>query len=240
MEKKVGGQIIHYDVVHPQGKVKLIVLHGWGQSGSFWQRVAELLPENISCYLIDLPGFGRSPLGEDTMTLDDYAQVVIEFIKDLGEVVVLGHSFGGQLAVRVAVNTKVDKLILVAPAIKRERNTWSKKWYRLLALLAKLGKFLPARWTYQLSSGTNYSEASPKLKLVFQNLIGVDVTSDLLSIPFPTLCIWGEKDQEILGSAKDLVSKLPHGRLKVIYDAGHNLQVEKPKELIRLIERWVC
>lgn len=240
MQIKVGDQLLHYEMVHPQGTTKIVILHGWGHSGSMWQLVSQLLPDNCCCCLLDLPGFGQSPLLH-AMSLDDYVEVVIGFIKklELRQVVLLGHSFGGQLAVSVASRHDIEKLILIAPALKRERNKFGSTWYKFLGFVAKLKRILPRSLTYQLSSGLNYSEASPRLKQVFRNLIKIDVTQTLLNITIPTLCIWGEYDKEILGSGKQIVGRLSQGRLKVIYDAGHNLHLEKPKQVARLIERFV-
>jgi pimeloyl-ACP methyl ester carboxylesterase len=242
VELLLGDSLIHYEIVNPNAQNPVIILHGWGHSGRMWLPIAQLLPESSRIYLVDLPGFGHSSLGESIRGVHDYTNVVLDFIRKFGltNVVLIGHSFGAQIAVLVASQSVcINKLILVAPALKRQRGNVSSFGYAMLAMLAKIKRILPKSFIYHLSSGLNYSEATSRMKEVFRNSIRIDVLGILPKIKIITLVVWGERDREVLGTAKKIVSLIPHSRLKVIYDAGHNLHLENRNELSTILERYL-
>src|SRR3989344_6646864 len=83
----------------------MIVLHGWGSNSARWEKVAELLGEkNIQVFVPDLPGFGQTPEPKTAWDLNNYVEWVKEFSEKIPELnhgfFLLGHSFGGSLAVK--------------------------------------------------------------------------------------------------------------------------------------------
>ena len=95
---------------HDQGTGSgVVLLHGIGRSGQVWQAVCDLMTDNSPpCRVIayDLLGFGRSPKPQwMSYSVDDHANAVITEIKRLHgslPVVLVGHSMGCLVAVRVA------------------------------------------------------------------------------------------------------------------------------------------
>src|SRR5438045_106683 len=88
-----------------QGK-NLVMLHGWKQdSSSFWG-VIELLKNDFTIWLIDLPGFGKSDNPKKPFKVADYADLIAEFIKlqKIKDPTLLGHSVGGRIAIKLAAN----------------------------------------------------------------------------------------------------------------------------------------
>jgi pimeloyl-ACP methyl ester carboxylesterase len=69
---------------------------------------------------VDLPGYGKSTRNNFSYSLADYACFLTAFIekKSLKNVVLIGHSMGGQIAVHAVLSSPelFEKLILVAPA----------------------------------------------------------------------------------------------------------------------------
>lgn len=85
----------------------VVLLHGIGRSGGVWRYVsAQLENSQIRVVAYDLLGFGNSPKPlRIQYTVDDHAQAVIAEIKRLRgnkPVVLVGHSMGCLVAVRVA------------------------------------------------------------------------------------------------------------------------------------------
>src|SRR5437764_5763869 len=85
----------------------VVLLHGIGRSGAVWQHVVEQLdgkPYRLVAY--DLLGFGKSPKPDwAEYNVDDHARAVIASLLQLkpGEpVIIVGHSMGSLVAVRVA------------------------------------------------------------------------------------------------------------------------------------------
>lgn len=85
----------------------VILLHGIGRTGQIWRHVTDLLAtESYRLVALDLLGFGASPKPEWPLyDIDDHAQAVIASIEGLKPdrpAVLVGHSMGCLVAVRVA------------------------------------------------------------------------------------------------------------------------------------------
>ncbi|MDS0134169.1 MULTISPECIES: alpha/beta hydrolase [unclassified Amycolatopsis] len=101
-----------------------VLIHGGGDVGWSWHLVAaELRARGHEVIAPDLPG------DDDTATLTDYADAVVEGIGDRTDVVVVGHSFGGFTAPLVADRLAAGLLVLVAgmiPAPGEPPEEWSR------------------------------------------------------------------------------------------------------------------
>src|SRR5215204_5517881 len=88
------------------------LIHGAGDVGWYWHLVeAELRDRGHDTVAPDLPG------GDESATLNDYADAVVAAIGDRTDLVVVGQSFGGFTAPLVADRLPVDLLVLVAAMI---------------------------------------------------------------------------------------------------------------------------
>lgn len=86
-----------------------VLIHGAGDGGWAWHLVAtELRKSGHGVVAPDLPA------GDDTMTLTDYADAVVDAVGDAQDLVVVGHSFGGFTAPLVADRLQADALVLLA------------------------------------------------------------------------------------------------------------------------------
>jgi len=85
----------------------IVLLHGWGADHSSWRPIIDVLADNHRVIAVDLPGHGRSPAPVASYTLADVSNRLRRLIEtlDLPEPpVVMGHSFGGMVASRFAVD----------------------------------------------------------------------------------------------------------------------------------------
>lgn len=102
------------------------LIHGAYDVGWYWHRVErELRERGHRSVAPDLP------IEDDDASLGDNAQVVIdaiEAIHDGGELIVVGHSWGGYIAPIVADRARADRLVLVAPMIPRPGETADEMW----------------------------------------------------------------------------------------------------------------
>src|SRR3972149_8626927 len=102
----------------------VLILHGWGGSSDSWIAIqGSLVKKGYRVIVPDLPGFGKSKTPSAVWGVGDYAKWVNEFLirlygKKENKFFLIGHSFGGRLSVRYAVNSpeRLKKLILVASA----------------------------------------------------------------------------------------------------------------------------
>ncbi len=102
----------------------LVILHGLFGSLDNWQTLATRWAETRMCVLVDLRNHGKSP-HLDTHTYREMAADLSAFLEDnwMHEVDVLGHSMGGKVAMRFAVDfpDRVRKLVVVDMGVKAYR-----------------------------------------------------------------------------------------------------------------------
>lgn len=221
----------------------IIILHGWGISGVRYQELKRLLEQKkYSVYTPDFPGFGQEPLVKDPMTLKDYAEFVVQFMKKkrIKKAYFIGHSFGGRVTAKLAVlhPELIEKIIFTGSPLVKQKLSLKKS---LLQFLAKNGKILLSsssevtqkfakKVIYRLIGEYDYYKANT-LKETFKKIINEDGAGYIDKIKTPTLILWGEKDTFVnLKVAKQIAEKIPNAKLVVIKDAGHGIPYTHTKE----------
>jgi len=98
----------------------LVILHGLFGSSDNWIPIGKKLAENFAVYLLDLRNHGKSP-HIDNFGYDNMAMDVREYLEDHGlkKSILLGHSMGGKVAMKLALEypNRLQKLIVadIAP-----------------------------------------------------------------------------------------------------------------------------
>ncbi|AOE49183.1 pimeloyl-ACP methyl ester esterase BioH [Kangiella sediminilitoris] len=92
----------------------LVLLHGWGLHSGIWELVTEQLAKDFTLHMIDLPGFGRSPLPGGQYDLDLLTEQVLKVAPEKANY--LGWSLGGLVATQIAIQNpgRVESLITVS------------------------------------------------------------------------------------------------------------------------------
>lgn len=116
------------------GPHTLLFIHGLGSYAPAWVRNIRDLRSDYRCIALDLPGYGHSSKGDYPGHVAWYAEVIREVILalDLGQVTLVGHSMGGQIAIAagLAFPEQVSGLVLVAPAGFETFHKGQKQWFR--------------------------------------------------------------------------------------------------------------
>ncbi|MGB9664346.1 MAG: alpha/beta fold hydrolase [Ignavibacteria bacterium] len=98
----------------------VLCIHGLGSNKKAFLKNIDELSQNKRVIAIDLPSYGTSSKGDFPSTMMFFSAVIKKFIEamDLKNVIVCGHSMGGQISILTAINYPdlIDKLILIAPA----------------------------------------------------------------------------------------------------------------------------
>ncbi|MFA6533501.1 MAG: alpha/beta hydrolase [Patescibacteria group bacterium] len=240
MEIEVNGVKTNY-VVLGEGK-PFLILHGWGSNSERWQKVGEMLSEKgLKVIIPDLPGFGKSQIPKTAWNFNNYVSWTEEFVKILNieNCYLLGHSFGGAIAVKVTVNhpQKIKKLFLVASACIRKK-TASKKFLAKISKIVKIFSFLPyyllvrkAFYKYIIRK-SDYVYTEGIMKETYLKAISEDLSYYLSFIKAPTIIIWGDKDESTpLENAHFINQKIRNSKLIIIPEADHNLNKKYPEIL---------
>lgn len=227
----------------------LLLLHGWADNLHTFDKLAGALT-GFRIVRLDMPGFGGSERPEDAWGAGEYAAFVARFLEklDIARYTLVGHSFGGRVAIK-GVGTGVlgpEKLVLIAAAgIKKERTIKN----QLLRLAAKAGKSLTLvppfsayrhrirKRLYQ-SIGSDYF-ASGSMRDIFIKVVGEDLSAFARTIRIPTLLIWGRDDASTpLSDGERIHEAIPNSRLKVL-DGSHFIHLERSQETATLIKEFL-
>lgn len=242
----VSGQNIYYQKVG-RGK-NILFLHGWKQdSSSFWNLI-DSLKKDFSVWLIDLPGFGRSDNPVRPFTVSGYADLIAGFIaqQKIKDPIVLGHSVGGRIAIKLAANYPqlLNKLILEdAAGIRPKRDipkTFIYPFAKIIHYLIPNWFNLKERLRYKFYKAleSDYIDVG-ELKQTFTNVLNEDLAVDLPKIKTETLLIWGEKDPTLeasLANGKKMYRLIPNSRIEVIDDVGHFPHLQNPERFLYYVK----
>jgi pimeloyl-ACP methyl ester carboxylesterase len=171
-----------------------VLVHGIGVSARSYGPTAAALAEHGDVYLVDLPGYGRSPRPDLDMSIADHARVLADFLGDrqLDHPVVVGHSMGTQVVVEVAADFPdlLDHIALIAPVLAPDARTLSKA-ARLLfrnGLREPPAVTLMAMNDYLFRAGVGYMiQQTP-------HLLGMHLEDLTSRVSAKTLVICGEQD----------------------------------------------
>lgn len=246
----VGEQLINYEEFGAgQAGPVMVFLHGWRSSGEVWKNLAASLIKDVKahCFLIDLPGFGASPAPFKTWGIGDYADAVRSFLakKKLKNVILIGHSFGGRIGIKLTSTPveAISKLILIDAAgvpLPEARKKIFEFFAKMVSPIFKIKSLGDTRKKiYELIGAGDYV-ATPDLNEIFKLVVSEDLTPLLPNIKVPTLLVWGESDEVTpLKMGHLFKNKIAGSKLVVIKNAGHFSFVDKPAEVFNAIKNWI-
>jgi len=201
----------------------LIILHGWGQSCKDWTHFIDKFEvKDIVC--INMPGFGDEKLISAEWGVSDYSSWVENKIerKRYKNVVLLGHSFGGRVAVEIASKNPswLRKLILVdAPIIRLP----SMKIKIKIRIFKTMKHFMPRSILSLFYHSEDKEAHSSGMGDIYRKVVSHDQAKILSKMKKPVLIIWGENDQEVpLLVGEEIHSNIIDSDFVVLPDSGHN------------------
>jgi pimeloyl-ACP methyl ester carboxylesterase len=134
---KANGKRIHYVTAgNPDGKVVLFVHGSPGSLSEFIHFLADTALTGKSFVIsVDRPGFGHSSFGDGEPSIKVQAESlkpVLEKYRQIGPAILVGHSLGGPVIARMAMEYPelVGGLVLVAPSIDPELEP-NEGWFRV-------------------------------------------------------------------------------------------------------------
>jgi len=238
----------------------ICIIHGWSLEKELkarWQPLTSLLKKaGFKVKYLSLPGFDEPLL--EPFDLDKYQKHVVKQLEDFSSVVIIGHSFGGQLAVHLAATSleKIKGMILIGPAGVINKSPIKIIKRAVFKLIAKIGfallRFLPSsaqhffrKVLYLFAREKDYFKLSDEnFKKTMQQIISTEIKNDLAKVKTPTLIIWGDKDKYTpIKHAPLFVTGIHKAQLKVMRGEGHRPYYSQPatvaSHIIYFLERYV-
>lgn len=226
--------------------MKLIFIHGAGNTGLVWQYQTEYFAGSEA---VSLPGH---PQGEPCISIDDYTEWLHRYVREKGysQTVLVGHSMGGAVAQMYALTYPKDvkALVLIGTGARlRVRPDF------LEFIEASIDS--PANWLRNFVE-PSYSRVAPAVReKVINKMVEVgaavqlndfrccdrfDVMDKVHQIAAPTLVVCGtEDDMTPVKYARYLADKIAGSKLVIVEGGSHLVSLEKPDEVNRFIEDFL-
>jgi len=117
-----------------KGSLRLMYIHGLGSNLHAWQKNLPAVAQRARYVAVDLPGYGYSGTGDYPYSMPFFAECLENLLHLLQweEVVLVGHSMGGQIALNMALRgrARLRGLVLLAPAGLERFGATEKQWLR--------------------------------------------------------------------------------------------------------------
>ncbi|HUY98011.1 MAG TPA: alpha/beta hydrolase [Verrucomicrobiae bacterium] len=229
----------------------VVLLHGWGARADTFTPLLLRLRTPRPLWALDLPGFGESPLGAGGWTTTAYAELVGRWIEEAGweRTSLLGHSYGGAVAVRIAAagTHLVDRLCLIgarlrvepSPDLIRRQRAWQRR--------RQLGRWLPAPWRRRWEDAWRERHGSPDyraagpLRPTLVDAVTEDLAPVARGVTVPTLLLWGARDQDmpVATVAARYRALMASSELVVLEGSGHFPFLDEPQRCAAIIDAFV-
>ncbi|CAB5688428.1 Pimelyl-[acyl-carrier protein] methyl ester esterase [Aeromonas hydrophila] len=240
----------------------LVLLHGWGMNGAVWHGIVPALAARYRVHLVDLPGFGNSPLaGEAEYSLPWLAEQVAAILPERCHL--LGWSLGGLVASQLAMNhpERLHSVITVASSpCFMARDEWPGIAPKVLTgfnqMLAGDFKQTIERFLAIQAMGSEHARddirqlrhwlaerPAPQLAALEAGLgllADVDLRDELVQLNLPWLRVYGRLDSLVPKASIPLLDeRYPASRSVVLEKASHAPFISHPQQFIEIIEHFV-
>lgn len=248
----------------------VLLVHGL-LGGSFcWRLVLPALAQEFAVFAVDLPGMGAAGDAGIDCSINCQAERLSRFIQQMGwkECCLIGSSFGGSIAIRVALQEQtrrsIRSLVLAAPV-----NPWSSfgrgrinflssrfgGWFLRMTLpISRPVHRIAVKRMYgdpgRIPEGTvegyrasilHRGRAANILTALRSWRRDVEALREIIpKLDIPTLLVWGTRDKAVdPRSAEKVRTQLPKAELKWIEGTGHLPFEEAPEEFGDAVLRFM-
>jgi pimeloyl-ACP methyl ester carboxylesterase len=219
----------------------VVALHGWGRDRHDFR-------DALSGYRhlrADLPGFGLSPPPPAAWGAAAYAACLAAALDECGlpgPAVVVGHSFGGRVAVCLAAARPdlVSGLVLCGVPLLREPGRGRPPLRYRLARSAARAHLLPARRFEAIRAArgsADYNAAAGVMREVLVTVVNESYDAELRAITAPAALLWGARDRAVPPAMAGRARALLPGPVtaEVVDGAGHDVHLQAPARLTAMI-----
>lgn len=244
----------------------ILLIHGWGGSGSYWERTAAHLASSNTVIVPDLPGTGRSQPAQRVQNMFDQVDVLADLLDtlELDRVQVVGHSMGGAMTLLLndARPEAIERIVLTSLTFFLTKN--QERVYRaVMSVFRQSMRFRP-NWLVNVPGvsrmmAQNYFHRVPDepetLRRGLQDYLELDAKTAMAcaydatdpAIPaagsrvrVPSMLIACTHDQmqppDNVGYTAEMI---PGCQVRWMQECGHLPMVEKPEAYVELLEEFL-
>lgn len=250
----------------------VLLIHGFGASSYSWRHIIAPLSQKYRVITIDLKGFGESPKPRDDLySVYEQARLVRNFIleNDLQNVHIIGHSYGGGVALVTSVYLAtshpslqnslvlIDSIaypqdlpdfveVLATPVLGSLLIYTIPNTTQVKSLLKKVyfnDALIPQSAIEHYAGNLDKPNAKYATLTTARQMLPTDLqqfSNNYASLTIPTLIIWSKDDEIVpLEIGERLHADLPNSKMVVLNDVGHAVQEEKPSLLLPYLQQFL-
>ena len=239
MKIKVKNVLVNY-IQYGEGK-DILLLHGWGQNIEMMKMLGDNFSDRFRITILDFPGFGFSEEPSESWNIKDYADMLEEFINelDIKKPIIMGHSFGGRVAIRYSADHVVEKIVLFGSPCVREDTELPLsvkilKGIKKLPGMDKIGEFAK-----NFIGSRDYKAASPIMRQTLVNVVNEDLSKYAKEIDCPTLLIWGENDDEAPVSDAKILEGIMVDAALIVLPGTHYAYLENLPRVVSILDNFI-
>lgn len=214
------------------GRPTVLFLHGWGGGLSSFSGAFRA----VSGWGINAINFAFPKTVPPDWGVYEYAAAVRDFLIEMSidRPIIVGHSFGGRVAIILAAQQLAKKLVLVDSAGMKPKYSLlrqikiSRYHYR-----AKHGKSLDG------CGSVDYNNIQEEMRPVFVRIVNTHLEKLLPYVKCPTLIFWGKKD----GDTPPYMAKRLHRRIQnstlVMANGGHYSYIDGQYQFLHELKKFI-
>lgn len=237
----------------------LVLLHGFTNTGASWDRVGAALGERYRPIAPDIRGHGSAG-AQQPVTLPAVIDDVAALVE--GRFALAGYSMGGRIALHVALalGPRIQRLLLIGAspglAEEAERELRRQADDRLAAELeAGDIEAFAERWAQSSVLADQPAELRAEMHAdrlrssplgLARALRGLgtgtlpSLWDRLGELAIPVTLVVGERDRKFTALARQMVARLPAGRVAIVPGSGHAVHLEAPAKVARMLRAPDC
>ena len=249
--------ILHYEVFG-RGK-PVILLHGWLGSWGLWQETMTYLGQFYRTYALDFWGFGESGKKLDTYQINDFADLVVQFMDQMGisTCPLIGHSMGGTVSLLSAsiYPEKISKIVIIGSPITGSSLALPLK----IAGKKSVASFLFRNFNVFLKSVRLISPkicADPRFPdimerdlskttlnaflISIESLRNADLRPLLSDLKIKILGLFGNNDNIVSPKQAEVLQEFsPNSSIERFPNAGHFIMLDEPEKFMKSIKQFL-
>jgi pimeloyl-ACP methyl ester carboxylesterase len=252
---------LHTRIVNAKTKpvATVVLIHGIGNNGDYWNNLIEKMPKNVKIITIDLLGFGKSPkqhwISYDAKTQARSVFATIFKERFFGKLIIVGHSLGALVAVEIAERYPLlaSSMILCSPPFYNQELDGSgiiSRSDKVLKDIYKTAQRYPEQFIRMANVAKRYGLINKEFNLTNQNvnvfmetlktaIVNQTSFQDARRLKLPITIIRGTLDPLVVArNLKELTKGSRNIRLKTVV-AGHEVTGPMAKMVVNIINAQV-
>jgi pimeloyl-ACP methyl ester carboxylesterase len=218
----------------------VVLLHGYGISGTYMLPLARSLAPSFSVFVPDLPGFGRSEQPRSPLGIVDLAAALADLLDAAGLQcpAFVANSMGCQVLTELAVRqpARVGPIVLIGPTVDPQRRTARRQLFDGLRDAAREPGSLLARTAYD-----DVRFGVVGLLSTARSALADRIEERLPRVTQPALVVRGEQDGFVGQTwAETAAALLPRGRLVVVPGQPHAVHYTRPDLVARMVDALIA